>query len=108
MINSTSSVQVATSTPTQNVKEFVVVGKNFSFSPTKIEVNKGDIVHITFKNEGGNHDLVVDGYNIRTKVLPSGQSETIEFVADKSGSFEYYCSVGTHRQMGMKGTLMVK
>ena len=90
------------------VKEFAVSGKNFSFTPLAMEVNVGDRVKITFTNQGGNHDLVVDGYNVRTKVLGGSQSETIEFVADKAGSFEYYCSVGTHRQMGMKGTLVVK
>ena len=90
------------------VKEFAVSGKNFSFTPASMEVNVGDRVKITFTNQGGNHDLVVDGYNIRTKVLGASQSETIEFVADKAGNFEYYCSVGTHRQMGMKGTLVVK
>ncbi|MEY4731380.1 MAG: hypothetical protein RL681_326, partial [Candidatus Parcubacteria bacterium] len=46
-------------------------------------------------------------FNAATKVLTDGQSETIEFVANKAGTFEYYCSVGSHRQMGMKGTLTV-
>lgn len=95
---------VATST----VREFMVVGKNFSLSPGNLEVNKGDRVRITLQNQGGTHDWVIDEFNARTKVLSNGQTETIEFVADKIGTFEYYCSVGTHRQMGMKGTLVVK
>ena len=33
---------------------------------------------------------------------------TAEFTADKVGSFEYYCSVGSHRSMGMKGVLKVE
>ena len=89
------------------VKEFSVKGKNFSFTPGTLTVNKGEKVRITFTDESGSHDFVVDGYNVRTKVLQTGQSETIEFIADKSGSFEYYCSVGSHRSMGMKGTLIV-
>jgi plastocyanin len=90
------------------VKSFAVSGKPFSFTPSTLTVNKGDTVRITFTNEQGAHDWVIDEFNAQTKVLQAGQSETIEFVADKSGSFEYYCSVGTHRQMGMKGTLVVK
>ena len=35
-------------------------------------------------------------------------NDSVTVVSDKTGSFEYYCSVGTHRQMGMKGTLTVK
>jgi plastocyanin len=29
-------------------------------------------------------------------------------VADKKGTFEYYCSVGQHRALGMKGKLVVE
>jgi plastocyanin len=90
------------------VKTFTVEGKNFSFSPATINVNKGDTVKIIFKNTGGFHDFVIDELNAKTKVISDGQSETIEFVASKSGSFEYYCSVCEHRKMGMKGTLVVK
>ena len=89
------------------VKEFTVTAKNFSFSPSTMTVNKGDAVKITVKNEGGFHDLTLDAFNVETKQLQSGQQETIEFTADKAGTFEYYCSVGNHRAMGMKGTLTV-
>ena len=104
--NSETSIPVTV--PAPSVKEFTVVGKPFSFTPETIEVNKGDTVRIVFQNQNGTHDWVIDEFNTRTKILQSGQSETVEFVADKTGSFEYYCSIGTHRQMGMKGTLIVK
>ncbi|MEK7531058.1 MAG: cupredoxin domain-containing protein [Patescibacteria group bacterium] len=89
------------------VKEFVVTATNFSFDVSTMSVKKGDRVRIVFKNSTGQHDWVVDEFSARTKVTNGGESETIEFVADKAGSFEYYCSVGKHRQMGMKGTLTV-
>lgn len=90
------------------VKEFTISGKDFSMTPSTLTVNKGDKVRITFKNVSGTHDLIVDGYNAKTPVLATGQSATVEFTADKAGSFEYYCGVGNHRAMGMKGTLTVK
>lgn len=90
-----------------SVKEFTVEGKNFSLAPNTLSVKKGDRVKITFKNTGGSHDLRVEGYNVGTPVTSSGTSATFEFVADKAGSFEYYCSVGAHRTFGMKGTLTV-
>ena len=71
-------------------------------------MNKGDTVRINFVNTGGKHDLRIDGYNVGTKVIDSGQEDTIEFTADKTGEFEYYCSIGEHRQMGMVGKLVVK
>mgnify|MGYP000734074002 CR=1 FL=1 len=98
---------VSTSTPVI-VKAFTVNGSNFSFTPSTMTVNKGDTVRITFVNQNGMHDWRLDEFNANTSVIQGGQSETIEFVADKTGSFEYYCSVGQHRQNGMKGTLVVQ
>jgi nitrosocyanin len=98
-----------TSTPpvTSMVKEFTVSGTNFKFTPTTLAVKKGDTVKITFKNTGGVHNFKIDEFNVGTKQIQGGTEETVQFVADKAGTFEYYCSVGTHRQMGMKGTLTV-
>lgn len=89
-------------------KTFNVDGNNFSFSVSEIKVNKGDKVKIVFNNKVGFHDWVIDEFNARTPQIQAGQSATVEFVADKTGTFEYYCSVGQHRQMGMKGKLVVE
>lgn len=91
-----------------SVKTFTVTGRSFSFSPNEIRVKKGDRVKINFVNESGFHDWVIDEFNARTNKISGGQSETIEFVADKTGTFEFYCSVGNHRQAGMKGNLIVE
>jgi len=90
------------------LKEFFISGKNFSFDPAFITVKKGDRVKINFKNTNGFHDFVIDEYGISTKQANSPITEVLEFTADKIGSFEYYCSVGTHRSMGMKGILVVE
>lgn len=89
------------------VKEFNVTNQGFTFNPKNISVKKGDKVKITFKNGGGTHDFRIEVYNIGTEVLQNGMSQSIEFTADKEGTFEFYCSVGNHRAMGMKGTFTV-
>ena len=89
------------------VKEFTVSGSNFSFTPSNITVNKGDKVKITFKNTQGFHDFKIDEYGVATKQANSPATEVLEFTADKTGSFQYYCSVGSHIAMGMWGTLVV-
>lgn len=94
--------------PNAPVKTFSVEGKNFSFTPSVIKVKKGDKVVINFKNTQGFHDLVIDEFKVATKQIKTDEQDSISFIADKTGSFEYYCSVGTHRQMGMKGTLVVE
>ncbi len=91
-----------------SVKEITVTGSNFKFDPAEIKVKKGDTVKITFVNSSGFHDWVLDEFNVKTKQFMGPGQEIVEFVADKAGSFEYYCSVGTHRQMGMKGKLIVE
>lgn len=91
-----------------DVKEFTIDGSSYRFSPNILSVNKGDIVRINFANSEGKHDLKIDGYNIGTKVIDGGQSDVLEFTADKTGEFEYYCSIGEHRQMGMVGKIVVK
>ena len=85
-----------------------IAGSNFSFDLTEIKVKKGEKVKIIFNNKEGFHDWVIDEFNARTPKLQSGQTAEVEFVADKTGSFEYYCSIGSHRAMGMKGKLIVE
>lgn len=91
------------------VKEFTVDNEGFSFKPAALTVNKGDTVKITFRNTGGTHDFRIDEFTgAATRILSAGESQTITFVANKAGSFEYYCSVGNHRAQGMWGTFTVK
>jgi|SRR3989344_2427324 len=94
-------------TEESTIRELNVETNNFSFSTRVISVNKGDTVKINFKNVSGTHNFMLNEFNVATEVLKAGESETITFVADKSGTFEYYCSVGTHRQIGMAGKLIV-
>ena len=90
------------------VKTFNVTGKPYSFTPAEIRVKEGDMVRIVFTNEQGTHDWVIDEFDAKTVILEQGQSETIEFRATRKGNFEYYCSVGNHRALGMTGTLIVE
>ena len=90
------------------IKTFTVVGSSFAFSPAEIRVKRGDRVKIVFQNSGGMHDWVIDEFSARTPIIQSGKSAEVEFVANKTGTFQYYCSVGSHRAMGMVGNLIVE
>ena len=91
-----------------NVKTFTVTAKNYSFSLKEIKVKKGDRVKIILDNTEGFHDWVLDEFNANSGRVQAGQKVEVEFVADQVGTFEYYCSVGNHRAMGMKGNLIVE
>lgn len=89
-------------------KVFSLSAKPFEFSQKEIRVKKGDTVRINLAVEAGMHDFVVDEFAARTKPLKVGESDSITFVADKVGAFEYYCGLFNHRQMGMVGKLIVE
>ena len=91
-----------------DVKTFEIKASNFKFSLAEIRVKKGDRVKIVLNNTGGFHDWVIDEFNARTKQAQGPATETVEFTADKTGTFEYYCSVAQHRQNGMVGKLIVE
>ncbi len=93
---------------------FTLTGENFKFmmggkTAPELRVKEGDTVRIEFTSTSGTHDWVVDEFGAATaRVSNGGGSTFIEFVADKKGTFEYYCSVGEHRSRGMWGNLVVE
>lgn len=88
-------------------------GENFVFyhngeeNPT-VTVQEGDLVRIEYETTSGFHDWVVDEFGATEQVGADAGVQVLEFVADQTGEFEYYCSVGSHRQQGMFGTLIVE
>lgn len=111
---STGNVVKDASNENRPVKEFtiqsfteVVDGKYFpKFSPKEIAVNKGDLVRIKITNIKGTHDFKIDELGVYTET-PLDKEMVVEFVADRAGSFEYYCTKPGHRQNGHWGTLKV-
>ena len=103
-INDTEILPVVTPVPA----EFTVTASNFKYDLKTIKVKKGDTVKIIFKNSEGFHDFKIDEFDVATNQIGAEEEEEVEFVADKVGTFEYYCSVGTHRKMGMVGKLIVE
>ena len=84
-------------------REFIVDGEE---NP-ELTVAVGDTVRVEFTVTGGMHDFVIDELGVATEVLSVGETEVVEFVTTEVGSFEYYCSVGSHRADGMFGTFTV-
>ena len=91
-----------------DVKEFKMTAKQFTFSPETIEVNKGDKVKLVVTSVDVPHGISIPEYGINERLNP-GQPITIEFVADKQGTFTAFCSVfcGSGHS-SMKGKIIVK
>jgi cytochrome c oxidase subunit II len=92
------------------VKEVKVplVAENFSFGTSEIKVKKGSKLVVSVTNKEGFHDLLIDELKINTGMIPEGETMEVEIPTTTAGSFEYYCSVGSHRSMGMKGMLIIE
>ena len=92
-----------------DMQTFEIAGENYAFSQTEIRVQQGSTVKIILSSTEGIHDWVVDGLDLATtRVVGGGDSTEIEFTADTPGTYEYYCSVGNHRELGMVGNLIVE
>jgi plastocyanin len=90
-----------------DIKQIEITASNFKFEPDSFAVNVGDTVSISFKNTEGFHDFAIDEFKVKSKTIEAGAVEQITFVADKKGTFQFYCSIGQHKAMGMVGTLVV-
>jgi len=89
-------------------REFTVTGDHFTFSPLRIEVQKDDLVKITFTARDIAHSFTIDDYRI-AKRAAAGQSVTFEFRADQVGTHRFYCNLTQDdRCRRMEGQLIVK
>ena len=88
-------------------KSFEMEAGSFYFKPNQMTVKKGDTVKIKLTAKDMMHNFSLDEYKISSPIIKAGESTTIEFVADKAGTFEFYCKVGQHRKNGQIGTLVV-
>jgi heme/copper-type cytochrome/quinol oxidase subunit 2 len=71
--------------------------QSWKFTPGTIEVNKGDLVRLVFTTAQdevelyNGHGFGIEGYNVNVFLL-KGTQQTIEFVADKPGTYTFRCT----------------
>jgi cytochrome c oxidase subunit 2 len=95
-------------TPTQGVHEIQVMLKKYEFSPGSLHVKKGERVKLIMAAVDHDHGFKLDDFGVNQKVR-KGTTATVEFTADKAGTFQFRCSTVCglgHR--GMKGMLVVE
>lgn len=85
-----------------------LVADDFTFGRDEIRVKQGEKLTVSVFNRHGFHDFVIDELAINSGMIAAGDTMEIEIPTDQPGVYEYYCSVGQHRQNGMKGTLIIE
>jgi heme/copper-type cytochrome/quinol oxidase subunit 2 len=77
---------------TPQERTFRMEARQFAYSPGELKVNPGDTVTIQLVSTDVVHGLYIDGYGVSVKADP-GQTATLTFVAERSGSFRFRCNV---------------
>lgn len=77
---------------------------NLYFKPENITVKANQPVKVNYTNKG-EHTFEIDELGVKVNLAPD--SGTFSFLPAKTGTFQFYCGVGGHRQAGMYGTITV-
>ncbi len=90
-----------------NRPEFTLVARNFRYSPDRLDVSQGDLVTVTIRSEDIVYSFVIDEYRIVRRV-PAGGTTTVEFLADRPGTFRFYSNLTSDSgHAEMQGELVV-
>lgn len=109
---SNAEEKVVTNTPVQSsstFKEITIEMQNWDISMSPATLKKGDTVKLMVKVKNGRHGLSMPAFDVKTGELGAGEEEAITFVADKAGSFDYFCYVPCGQgHKDMRGKLVVE
>ena len=91
-----------------NRPEFTLVGRNYRYTPDRIEVTQDDLVKLTIRSDDVAYSFAIDEYRIVRRV-PAGGSTSFEFHANRPGTFRFYSNLTSERAHAeMQGQLVVK
>jgi len=90
------------------LKTFTLSARECAFNPTRIEVAYLDRVRITLVAEDRPHSLAIETYRV-CKIATVGHPATVEFLADRAGTFKYFSDLSSDSHcVGMQGQLVVR
>ena len=93
---------------TTEVRTIEVVASRFQFEPATITVTEGEQVQLRLRSADRTHAFAIKAFRVKALIPKAGESVTVEFVADRAGTFDFTCAeyCGT-RHSAMKGKLVV-
>ena len=92
----------------EGVREIAMTAKKYEFSPSEIRAHPGETIRLVITALDRKHGFKLDAFGI-DRQLPKGEAVTIEFTADRAGTFPFKCSKFCGFGHGkMKGGLIVE
>jgi len=83
-----------TTTASPATQEFSVTVANFQYTPSQIDVERGDRVVLSITNQDNTrHAINLPAFGIQTSVGP-GQTQTVEFIANQQVPKQPLCGHG--------------
>ena len=73
------------------IKEIKMFAENWKWTPNVIRVPQGTRLRIRIENIEAPHRFTMKGYKVKVQ-LPEGETTMVEILADKLGTFRWYCS----------------
>ena len=120
----------STATSVKPDRTITLQAKNVKFVPDKLTIPMGSVIELKLENlDATEHDVQVDGLDadvmsggsmnaehgggnggammvaVHTKANEMG---SIVFMANKKGTYNFYCTITGHKEAGMVGTLTVE
>lgn len=90
------------------IRVIEVKALRYKYEPDPIAVNLGEKVRLVVTSTDVAHGIAIQEFNVKL-AIPAGKTETVEFVADKKGTFHAYCSFYCGPGHGnMRGRLIVQ
>jgi heme/copper-type cytochrome/quinol oxidase subunit 2 len=103
-----AAVRLLSQEQAPNRRELTITARNYQFTPGRIEVLQDDLIRLVVKSEDLAYSLTIDEYRL-SKRVPAGGSTTLEFRADRTGTFPFYSNLTTDaRHSKMRGELVVR
>ena len=89
-------------------REITVTARDYSFSPNRVEATQDDLIKLTVQSADNAYGFTIDEYRV-SKRVPAGGSTTIEFRADRAGTFAFYSGLKSDaRHDQMRGQFVVR
>ena len=117
-------------TPVKPDQTITLQAKNVKFLPDKLTIPTGSVIELELENlDATEHDLQVEGMD--ADVISGGSMNAVHsgghgaammvavhtmanergsvvFMANKKGTYNFYCPISGHKEAGMVGTLTVE
>ena len=94
---------------TSSQQTFSISESDFTLTPPTVTIDAPGTYTFEATNDGGvDHALEIEGNGIEEETETIGPGESASVTVDlESGTYEMYCPIGNHRDLGMSGEVTV-